>query len=49
MDKIYGRKPVLDTLDTDIKIYKAYILKQNSKLVNKIIGKLEEKILKYLL
>ena len=43
MDKIYGRKPVLDTLDTDIKIYKAYILKQNSKLVNKIIGKLEEK------
>lgn len=43
MDKIYGRKPVLDTLDTDIKIYKAYILKQNSKLVNKIINKLEEK------
>lgn len=43
MDKIYGRKPVLDTLDTDIKIYKAYILKQNSKLVNKIIKKLEEK------
>ena len=43
MDKIYGRKPVLDTLDTDIKIYKAYILKQNSNLVNKIIGKLEEK------
>ena len=43
MDKIYGRKPVLDTLDTDIKIYKAYILKQNSKLINKIINKLEEK------
>lgn len=43
MDKIYGRKPVLDTLDTDIKVYKAYILKQNSKLVNKIIKKLEEK------
>lgn len=43
MDKIYGRKPVLDTLDTDIKVYKAYILKQNSKLVNKIINKLEEK------
>lgn len=43
MDKIYGRKPVLDTIDTDIKIYKAYILKQNSKLVNKIINKLEEK------
>ena len=43
MDKIYGRKPVLDTLDIDIKIYKAYILKQNSKLVNKIIKKLEEK------
>lgn len=43
MDKIYGRKPVLDTLDTDIKVYRAYILKQNSKLVNKIINKLEEK------
>lgn len=43
MDKIYGRKPVLDTLDTDIKVYKAYILKQNSNLVNKIIKKLEEK------
>ena len=43
MDKIYGRKPVLDTLDTDIKIHKAYILKQNSKLVNKIIRKLEDK------
>ena len=43
MDKIYGRKPVLDTLDTDIKVYRAYILKQNSKLVNKIIKKLEEK------
>lgn len=43
MDKIYGRKPVLDTLDTDIKIYKAYIQKQNSKLIDTIIKKLEEK------
>ncbi|WP_276862646.1 23S rRNA (guanosine(2251)-2'-O)-methyltransferase RlmB [Anaerococcus tetradius] len=43
MDKIYGRKPVLDSLDTDIKIYKAYIQKQNSKLVDTIIKKLEEK------
>lgn len=43
MDKIYGRKPVLDSLDTDIKIYKAYIQKQNSKLVGTIIKKLEEK------
>lgn len=43
MDKIYGRKPVLDTLDTDIKVYKAYILKQNSKLVDKIIDKLNQK------
>lgn len=44
MDKIYGRKPVLDTLDTDIKVYKAYLLKQNSKLINQLIKKLEEKI-----
>lgn len=43
MDKIYGRKPVIDTLDTDIKVYKAYILKQNSKLVDKIIDKLNQK------
>lgn len=43
MDKIYGRKPVLDSLDTDIKIYRAYIQKQNSKLVDTIIKKLEEK------
>lgn len=43
MDKIYGRKPVLDTLDTDIKVYKAYILKQNSRLVDKIIDKLNQK------
>ena len=43
MDKIYGRKPVPDTLDTDIKVYKAYILKQNSKLVDKIIDKLNQK------
>ena len=43
MDKIYGRKPVLDTLDTDIKVYKAYLLKQNSKLINQLIKKLEEK------
>lgn len=46
MDKIYGRKPVLDSLDTDIKIYKAYIQKQNSKLVDTIIKKLEEKNIK---
>lgn len=43
MDEIYGRKPVLDTLDTDIKVYKAYILKQNSKLIDKIIDKLNQK------
>ena len=43
MDEIYGRKPVLDTRDTDIKVYKAYILKQNSKLIDKIIDKLNQK------
>ena len=43
MDRIYGRKPVLDTLDSDIEIYRAYILRQNSKIIDKLIKKLRAK------
>ena len=43
MDRIYGRKPVLDTLDSDIEIYRAYILWQNSKIIDKLIKKLRAK------
>lgn len=42
MDKIYGRKPVIDAIDSGVKIYRAYIIKQNSKIVDEIINKLEK-------
>lgn len=42
MDKIYGRKPVIDAIDLGIKIYRAYIIKQNSKIVDEIINKLKK-------
>ena len=40
MDKIYGRKPVIDAIDSGVTIYRAYIIKQNSKIVDEIINKL---------
>lgn len=40
MDKIYGRKPVIDAIDSGVKIYKAYVIKQDSKIVDEIIAKL---------
>lgn len=40
MDKIYGRKPVIDAIDSGVKIYKAFVIKQNSKIVDEIISKL---------
>ena len=43
MDKIYGRKPILETIDAGIKIHKAYIIKQNTPIVEKIIEKLKAK------
>lgn len=43
MDKIYGRKPVLETIDRGINIHKAYIIKQKSPIVLKIIDKLRDK------
>lgn len=43
MDKIYGRKPILETIDAGIKIRKAYIIKQNTPIVEKIIEKLRAK------
>lgn len=43
MDKIYGRKPILETIDAGIKIHKAYIIKQNTPIVEKIIEKLRAK------
>lgn len=42
MDKIYGRKPVIDAIDSGVKIYRAYIIKQNSKIVDEIIDKLKK-------
>lgn len=42
MDKIYGRKPVIDAIDSGVKIYGAYIIKQNSKIVDEIINKLKK-------
>ena len=42
MDKIYGRKPVIDAIDSGVKIYRAYIIKQNSKIVDEIINKLKK-------
>lgn len=41
MDKIYGRKPVIDAIDSGVKIYKAFVIKQNSKIVDEIISKLQ--------
>ena len=43
MDKIYGRKPVLDTLDTEIAVNKCYIQQSTSPLIAKIIDKCEKK------
>nr|WP_072536821.1 23S rRNA (guanosine(2251)-2'-O)-methyltransferase RlmB [Anaerococcus mediterraneensis] len=43
MEKIYGRKPVLDTIDAGLKIYRAYIIKQDSKIIGQIIDKLSKK------
>ena len=40
MDKMYGRKPVIDAIDSGVKIYKAFVIKQNSKIVDEIISKL---------
>ena len=42
MDKVYGRKPVIDAIDSGVKIYRAYIIKQNSKIVDEIINKLKK-------
>lgn len=42
MDKIYGRKPVIDAIDSGVTIYRAYIIKQNSKIVDEIINKLKK-------
>ncbi|WP_297281634.1 23S rRNA (guanosine(2251)-2'-O)-methyltransferase RlmB [uncultured Anaerococcus sp.] len=43
MDKIYGRKPVLETIDNGQKIHKTYIINQNTPIVRKIIDKLSKK------
>jgi 23S rRNA (guanosine2251-2'-O)-methyltransferase len=49
MDRIYGRKSVLETIDSDQKILKAYILenpktkRKKDPLISKIIEKLREK------
>lgn len=45
MDRIYGRKSVLETIDSDQKIIKAYILK-NKNTTNKdnILGKIVRKL-----
>ena len=42
MDKIYGRKPVLESIDQGLRVHKAYIMKQKSPIVAKIINKLEK-------
>lgn len=43
MDKIYGRKPVLETIDAGLDIKKAYIIDQKTPIVGKIIDKLTKK------
>lgn len=47
MARVFGRKPVLETIDTGELILKGHILvnknKKNHKLIDKIISKLEEK------
>ena len=40
MDKIYGRKPVLETVDAGVAINKAYIIDKKTPIVGKIIDKL---------
>lgn len=40
MDKIYGRKPVLETIDSGLNIHKAYIMDQKTPIVGKIVDKL---------
>ncbi len=40
MDKIYGRKPVLETIDAGLNINKAYIMDQKTPIVGKIVDKL---------
>ncbi|MBS6105296.1 MULTISPECIES: 23S rRNA (guanosine(2251)-2'-O)-methyltransferase RlmB [Anaerococcus] len=40
MDKIYGRKPVLETIDAGLNIHKAYIMDQKTPIVAKIVDKL---------
>lgn len=40
MDKIYGRKPVLETIDAGVEIKRAYIIDQKTPIVGKIIDKL---------
>ncbi len=42
MDKIYGRKPVLESIDAGLTIHKAYIIDQNTPIVAKIIDKLKK-------
>lgn len=45
MDRIYGRKSVLETIESDQEIIKAYILKNpNTKNKNNIIGKIVQKL-----
>ena len=41
MDKIYGRKPVLETIDAGLNIHKAYIMDQKTPIVAKIVGERE--------
>lgn len=40
MDKIYGRKPVLETIDAGVEIKRAYIIDQKTPIVGKIIDRL---------
>lgn len=40
MNKIYGRKPVLETIDAGVAINRAYIIDQKTPIVGKIIDKL---------
>lgn len=42
MDKIYGRKPVLESIEAGLNIHKAYIIQQNTPIVQKIIDRLEK-------
>ena len=42
MDKIYGRKPVLETIDAGLTIHKAYIMDQKTPIVGKIVNKLSK-------